>query len=192
MKRIVIVGAGALGSHVVMMLRNVDAVIRVVDFDRVEQKNVMSQFHSAKHVGQLKVDALKQSMLFLFGREVHTVKNRMTSDNAEVLLDDASFVIDCTDNSKSRWLIRETAATCGIPCLHAALAGSGDFARVGWAPKFTVDSDGEAGAPTCENGEFLPFIVMAAAHVAQAATQFLKNGTQRNVMVSSYGVQIVS
>ena len=44
-KAVIVVGVGALGSHVVQLLRNADATIRVIDFDKVEQKNVASQFH---------------------------------------------------------------------------------------------------------------------------------------------------
>ena len=63
---IVIVGVGALGSHLVQFMRNEKIEIKIIDFDRVEQKNVMSQFHGKPGVGKSKVDALKQAMDFFF------------------------------------------------------------------------------------------------------------------------------
>lgn len=56
---IVIVGVGALGSHLVQFIRNEQVDIRIIDFDRVEQKNVMSQFHGKPGVGKSKVAALE-------------------------------------------------------------------------------------------------------------------------------------
>ena len=62
MTRMVVVGTGALGSHAVLFLRNVDATLRLIDFDRVEQRNTASQFHAKGSVGKLKVQSLQQSM----------------------------------------------------------------------------------------------------------------------------------
>ena len=66
-KIVTIVGVGALGSHLVQFLRSEDVTINVIDFDRVEQKNTQSQFHSKPSVGKMKASALKQSMQFLYG-----------------------------------------------------------------------------------------------------------------------------
>jgi tRNA A37 threonylcarbamoyladenosine dehydratase len=68
MMTITIVGVGALGSHVVQFLRNLDVTLRLVDFDRVEAKNVMSQFYGQPNVGKNKAVALLQQTSFLFKR----------------------------------------------------------------------------------------------------------------------------
>lgn len=80
MKTIVVVGVGALGSHVVQALRNVEATLRVIDFDRVEQRNVASQFHGKPNVGKLKVQSLQQSMKFLFGRDIGIVSHKLVTE----------------------------------------------------------------------------------------------------------------
>src|SRR5215207_8564154 len=43
-KRIAVCGIGALGSTAVQYLRNVDAELRLIDFDRVESKNLAAQW----------------------------------------------------------------------------------------------------------------------------------------------------
>ena len=48
MKTVVIVGVGALGSHVALLGRNWGVQLKLVDFDRIEQKNTQAQFHSPR------------------------------------------------------------------------------------------------------------------------------------------------
>src|SRR5262245_66462519 len=98
---IIVVGVGALGSHVVQLIRNVGATIRVVDFDRVEQKNVASQFHAKQSVGKSKVVGLQQTMQFLFGLKIEVVPHKLVAENSNELLGKADLVIDCLDNGAS-------------------------------------------------------------------------------------------
>ena len=102
MRKVTIVGVGALGSHVVQLLRSVkDITLFAIDFDRVEQKNVMSQFHGKPSVGRLKTEALQQSMNFLFGVKINVASHKLTKDNAKELLGGASLIVDCLDNAES-------------------------------------------------------------------------------------------
>lgn len=184
---VVIVGAGALGSHVVQFLRNVDAELTVVDFDRVEQKNVRSQFHAQGTVGRLKVTGLRQSMQFLFKRRIDIVPHRLMRDNDEELLGDADLVIDCLDNAESRRLVQDYCGPGSVPCLHGALDGAGSFGRVVWSENFTIDEEPAVGAVTCEDGAFLPFIAMTAAYVARAAQLFIEQGKKVSFTVHPGG-----
>src|SRR5215471_3565760 len=119
---IVIVGVGALGSHLVQFMRNEKIEIKIIDFDRVEQKNVMSQFHGKPGVGKSKVDALKQAMDFFFKRTVQTVGHKLVDNNIDQLLKGATLVVDCLDNGASRKLVQDYVRTHNVPCLHGALA----------------------------------------------------------------------
>jgi tRNA A37 threonylcarbamoyladenosine dehydratase len=80
-----IIGAGALGSHLVQFLRNEKAAIKIIDFDVVEQKNVLSQFHGKPGVGKKKVAALQQTMDFLFKRPLSVINNKLVAENIDVL-----------------------------------------------------------------------------------------------------------
>lgn len=185
-KSIVVVGVGALGSHVVQFLRNVDVQIRIIDFDRVEQKNVMSQFHGKTHVGKSKVQALQQTMSFLFGQKIETNPHRLTTDNDVALLK-GDLVIDCLDNGKSRRIIQNTVRKLHIPCLHGALAPNGAFGRVIWDSQFVIDDESGVEGATCEDGEHLPFIAIVSAYLARAAQEFIVNQKQIGFSISPGG-----
>lgn len=187
MKTIVIVGVGALGSHVVQFLRNVDATLRVVDFDRVEQRNVMAQFHGKPNVGKAKVQSLQQAMNFLFARKVEVVPHKLVENNAKEILGSADLVVDCLDNGAGRRVIQGFVRASKVPCLHGALAADGTFGSVLWDEHFVID-DETGNGKTCEDGEHLPFIVMVSAYLAQSAQAFMKSGRKLGFNVHPGGV----
>jgi len=178
---ITVVGVGALGSHFVQFMRN-EAALRVIDFDRVEQKNVMSQLHARNSVGKGKVMAIQQVMQFLFGLKVEGVPHKLTSDNVDQLLGNANLIVDCLDNAEARILVQEYARKNKVPCLHGALAANGEMGRVVWDEQFVIDS-APAGAATCEGGEFLPFIALTSGYLARAAQEFLASGQKLGFQV---------
>jgi molybdopterin/thiamine biosynthesis adenylyltransferase len=175
MKTITIVGVGALGSHVAQFLRNT-AKLRVIDFDRVEQKNVLSQFHARSSLGRAKVVALQQTLAFLFGTKIDVVPHQLVDGNAQQLLGNAELVVDCLDNFDARTVIQRFVRNHGVPCLHGALAADGSFGRVIWDEEFSIDGEHAAGAATCEDGAHLPLIGLVACYVARAAQEFLATG----------------
>ncbi len=185
--KIAVVGVGALGSHLVLLGRNWDVNFTVIDFDRVEQKNVMSQFHSKMGVGRNKAQAIQQAMQGLFGIRLEAVPHRLTADNIEALLKSADLVVDCVDNAPTRQLIQDFVRAQNIPCLHGAVAADGNYARVMWDPIFGIDEGGE-GQATCEDGEQLPFIAGVSARMAAAIQHFLADGSQRSEHLHPGGV----
>jgi molybdopterin-synthase adenylyltransferase len=192
MRRVIIVGVGALGSHVVQFMRSVpDCSLTVIDFDRVEAKNTLSQFHAKASVGKGKVQSLQQTMSFLFGHKLAIVPHRLTGDNVEALLDGAHLVVDCLDNAASRELVQRFVRGAGIPCLHGALAADGGFGRVVWDPHFVIDAETDAGAATCEDGGHLPFIALTAGYLAWAAQRFLRSGDKAGVAVHPGGANLI-
>jgi hypothetical protein len=160
----------------------------VIDFDRVEQKNTLAQFHGKPSVGKNKAEALKQAMQFTWGVKVESVPHRLTKENVLQLLGDTELVIDCLDNGASRRIIQEYVRLDPVPTLHGALAPGGDFGRVIWDEGFAIDDESEGGAPTCEGGEFLPFIGIVASYLARAAQVFLKDGSKIGFTVHPGGV----
>ncbi len=180
-KHIILVGVGALGSHVALLGRNLDARWTLIDFDRVEQKNTLSQQHTRLGLGRNKAQAMAQSLQGLFNHRVEAIPHKVTSDNAEVLLGGADLLLDCLDNGAGRRLVQGVARSRGIPCLHGALAADGSFGRVVWDGDFAVDDEDVAGQPTCEGGEHLPFIAWVAACMTQRVKDFLASGEQRSL-----------
>lgn len=187
MKRVAVVGAGALGSHLVLLVRNLGATIRVIDFDRVEQKNVLSQFHGRPSVGKPKALALAQAMSFMYGTRIETNTNRLTTDNVESLIGGHDLVVDCLDNGASRKVVQDFVRARGVPCLHGALAADGGFGRSVWDEQFVIDFEPGAGAPTCEDGEHLPFVALTASYMARSVQEFARSGRKVGFQVSPQG-----
>jgi molybdopterin/thiamine biosynthesis adenylyltransferase len=184
---VTVVGVGALGSHVVQFLRNTSATVKVIDFDRVEQKNTQSQFHSKPSVGKSKVQALQQTVQFLWGLKLGTIPHKLTSENDTQLLSGASLVIDTLDNGEARRIVQNFVRKTKTPCLHGALAANGEFGRVVWDENFVIDDESGQGAATCEDGEHLPFIAIVSAYLAHAAQEFLVRGRKLGFHVHPTG-----
>ncbi len=185
---VTVLGVGALGSHVVQLLRNLNVHLRCVDFDRVEMKNLASQFHAKKSVGASKVRGLQQVMQFLFDRKIEAIPHRLKADNSAALLQGSALILDCLDNYEARSLIQAHIEESSQPCLHGALAPDGQFGRVIWHEHFVADHEGTQGAATCENGAHLPFIAIVASYMAFSAQTFLEQGRKVGFQVHPGGV----
>ena len=181
-KKIVIVGVGALGSHLALFARNLGD-LKVVDMDKIESKNILSQFHTNMAKGRNKAQAIQQAFQGLFGIKVDTNTNRLTKDNAKVILSGADLVIDCTDNAEARYVIRDFVRAAGVPCLHGALNADGNFARVVWDEHFVADVEGTPGQATCEDGVNLPFHGLAGSYLAIVAQIFLATGKKMSFQI---------
>jgi len=199
-KTVIVVGVGALGSHLVQFLRN-EANLFLIDFDRIEAKNMLSQFHGKPGGGKLKVDALKNTMQFLWGLKLDGVTVKLVDNNVDALLGrefkwpvgitrKADLVVDCLDNGKARRLVQGYVRQHNIPCLHGALAADGGFGRVIWDENFHID-DAAAGVPTCEDGAHLPFIATVSAFLARSAQVFLTNGKKQGWSIAPTRVEMV-
>ena len=187
--RVVICGVGALGSAVVMACRNLDVSWRLVDFDRVESKNLQSQAFVKQSVGKNKAQALKMQLQNFYGLKVEPMGVRLVANNVEELLGGAGLVVDCFDNAESRQLICDFVRANDTPCVHGALSADGTYGMVRWDDAFTPDAEGAPGQATCENGEHLPFINIVASVLARTVDEFVADGTRLNSMVSLSGVQ---
>ena len=177
-KKIVIIGLGALGSHAALFARSLDVDLVLVDFDRVEAKNTLGQFHVKGSLGKNKAMALDQSLQFLFGRRSTVIPHRLVPDNVEAILGGATVIVDCTDNGDARRTIQGYAQPRAIPTVHAGIAADGSYARIVWTDDFVAD-DGNGGA-TCEDGLNLPFHGIVGAHVADVLATFLGTGRKTN------------
>jgi molybdopterin/thiamine biosynthesis adenylyltransferase len=190
-KAITVVGVGALGSHLVQFLRSTSSYMTVVDFDRVEQKNVSSQFHGKMNLGKGKTSSIQKTMDFLFGKKIGIIPHMLTRENAKEILGKSDVIVDCLDNSAGRNVIQSFVRLSGIPCLHGALAPDGGFGRSIWDENFSIDDEPESGATTCEDGAHLPFIALTAAYMARSVQLFLESGKKVGYSISPAGAIII-
>ena len=187
--KVVMVGVGALGSHVLSMCRNLEVSWKVIDFDRVEQKNVASQMHTKMSLGRNKAQAIQQSMMGFYGLKIDAVPHKLTAENVEQLLGDADLVLDCVDNGATRRIIQDFAKARGIACLHGGLSADGHFGRVMWSEMFVIDDESVVGQPTCEGGEHLGFINLVSSVMAMCAQAFIKDGKRTSWHVFPAGMR---
>ena len=186
--KIVIVGVGALGSHVALLGRNWTEGLKLIDYDRVEMKNTQAQFHGRQGLSKNKAKGLAQALHSLFRASVEPVPHKLTDDNAEALLGGSRLVLDCTDNIEAREVIQRAVKAHGLPCLHGAVNAEGTFGRVVWTQDFVPDGGSPPGTPTCEDGEFLPFFALVSAQIAWAAQRFLRTGQKQSFQMSPGGM----
>jgi hypothetical protein len=190
-EHITIVGVGALGSHVAQFLRSEKLMIRLIDFDRVEQKNMASQFHGKQGLSKNKAVALQAVANFMWGMKWASVPYELKEHNRGELLMGETLVIDCLDNIKARVLVQEYVRDHGLPCLHGALAPNGEYGMAVWDEFFKPDSEDTPGQATCEGGEFLPFIALVSGYLALSAQHFLRTGKKIGFGISTRGVTLI-
>ena len=187
--RIVFCGVGAVGSSAVMLCRTLGADLALVDFDRVESKNLLAQAFVKASLGKNKAEALKLQLSTFYGLKAEAFPVRLDQSNVGVLCDRADLVVDCFDNAAGRRVLQTWARSQGRPLVHAALSGDGTFGLVRWTERFTPDEEPQAGQATCEGGEHLPMIGLLAAALARIVQDHVRAGTRRDVLV---GLQAVT
>ncbi len=190
MRKVAIVGLGALGSHVALLGRNWDVALSLIDFDRVEAKHTQSQFHTKLGRGKNKAVAMKEALQGLWGLTTtcHTVG--VNSTNTNLLLVD--LIIDCTDNFKARETIQRFASESEKACVHGCMSADGSLARIVWTEHFVPDKEGVEGEATCEDGRNLPFHGLAAAMIAQTVQRYLEKGVKQSWQVTPFSMIRVS
>lgn len=189
---ITIVGVGALGSHVVQFLRNHTKEMKLIDFDHVESKNLMSQFHAKPTLGKNKTQALSQTMQYAFNyKGITVIPYRLAESNYKELLKGSSVVIDCLDNAESRKLVQKFARETQTPTIHGGLAQDGSFGAAIWDEEFEID-DSVPGASTCENGEFLPFIALVSSYISISCQDYLKNKIKKSYRIQPGKIFVTS
>ncbi|MDH5694661.1 MAG: molybdopterin-synthase adenylyltransferase MoeB [Gammaproteobacteria bacterium] len=106
--RVLILGAGGLGSPVAMYLASSGVGHLVIsDFDTVEISNLQRQIlHGTNDVGKLKVESAKETLNSLNPDvEVTIIKTRLEDDELREQVRLADLVIDTTDNFMSRFAL---------------------------------------------------------------------------------------
>jgi len=186
--RVAFCGVGATGSTTVFLCRNLDATLRLIDFDRVESKNLKAQWYVKQSVGKNKADALRLQLGNFYGVKAEAFGVRMISQNARQLLEGCDLAVDCFDNYTSRELLATHTQALEIPLVHSALAGDGSFGLIRWEERFSPDREDAAGQATCDTGDYLPLIGLVCATLARAIQDFVISGTCHDYMVGLGGV----
>src|SRR6478736_8096688 len=150
--RIAVVGAGGLGSPVVLALAaaGVGELI-VIDDDSVELSNLQRQIlHRVGDVGAPKVDSAVRAAADLApDTVVRSVREHLTPDNAARLLAGAHLVIDGTDTFETREAVASGCEDLGVPLVWGVIQEFYAQATVFW-------SDPPAGLPAVRLADLYP------------------------------------
>lgn len=124
--RVLIVGAGALGSVVGLYLAGAGVGhITVADFDTVSQSNLHRQIAYT----EADVDAPKAATLAARLRAINSeitvaaMSCRMNADTLRWCLPDFDIVVEASDNLETKYAVTDAAAACGKPCVFGGVNG---------------------------------------------------------------------
>ena len=122
--RVLLVGAGGLGSPVALYLAAAGVgSIGLVDFDAVDLSNLQRQIlHGSSRIGSPKVDSARDRLQDI-NPNVHVegYETRLTSSNALEIARDYDLIVDGTDNFATRYLVNDTAVLLGIPNVYGSV-----------------------------------------------------------------------
>jgi adenylyltransferase/sulfurtransferase len=122
--RILIVGAGGLGSPVALYLAAAGVgTLGLVDFDVVDVTNLQRQLlHGSDDVGRAKLDSARDRLRKVNPHvHVETYDTRLTSANALEILRDYDLVVDGTDNFATRYLTNDACVLLGKPNVYGSI-----------------------------------------------------------------------
>ena len=125
-KRILVVGCGGLGGHIIDQLARIGVgFLRVVDGDVFEASNLNRQLLSsvpllgvskaktaAGHIARVNPDVAAEA-----------VEEFLTKDNAAALIAGCDVVMDALDNIESRKLLSAACEQANIPYIYGAIQG---------------------------------------------------------------------
>ncbi len=123
--RVLVIGAGGLGSPVLLYLAAAGVgVIGVIDDDEVDNSNLQRQvIHRDADIGLPKVQSAAAAMVAQNPHvSVRPYRRRLTPEIAAELFAEYDLILDGTDNFATRYLANATAAKLGIPLISGALS----------------------------------------------------------------------
>jgi sulfur-carrier protein adenylyltransferase/sulfurtransferase len=122
--RVLIVGAGGLGSPASMYLAAAGVgTLGLVDFDVVDPTNLQRQLlHGDADVGRPKLESARDRLTAVNPHvEIVLHPLRLTSENAMEVIRDYDLVVDGTDNFPTRYLVNDACALLGKPNVYGSI-----------------------------------------------------------------------
>lgn len=165
--RVLVVGAGGLGSAVLPLLAGAGfGTIGIVDDDSVELSNLPRQtIHRERDLGRQKTASAADAIHAIdAGIAVRVFPERLTSANALSILEGFDLVLDGSDNFPTRYLVDDAALLAGLPVVWGAVHRFGGQVGLSWAAHgphyrdlFPVPPE-PGSVPSCAEAGVLPSV----------------------------------
>jgi molybdopterin/thiamine biosynthesis adenylyltransferase/rhodanese-related sulfurtransferase len=130
---VVVVGAGGLGCPVLQYLAGAGVGrLTIVDHDRIEETNLHRQpLYTMADIGTLKAEAAATALRrFNPGIAVDTVAERLTPQNAAVLVAGADLVVDAADSFAVTYVLSDACLAAAKPLVSASVIGMTGYVGV--------------------------------------------------------------
>lgn len=134
--RVLCVGAGGLGSPVLMYLAAAGVgTLGIVEFDVVDESNLQRQIiHGQRDVGRSKAESARESVTEINPFvQVNLHIERLDSSNAMELFAQYDLIVDGTDNFATRYLVNDACVLLGKPYVWGSIYRFDGQASVFWA-----------------------------------------------------------
>lgn len=172
---VTVCGAGALGANITEGLaRSGFRRLRVIDRDRVEERNLSTQPFQRSDIGAFKAKILANTLYRAVGAEVEARAVELNEKNAPELL--KGLVVDAFDNSVARRAVKEFCTGAKLACLHAGMADG--YAEVIWNEHYRVPS--EAQDDICDYPLARNLVMLTVAVACEVLTAYVATGKRES------------
>jgi molybdopterin-synthase adenylyltransferase len=178
---ITVCGAGALGANISENLARCGfGKLKVIDRDRIEERNLSTQPYYRSDIGALKAKILANSLYRALGVNIDAQSKELTTANVAQLLRDSALIIDTFDNSIARQTVKDYCEMANLPCLHTGLAG--DYAEIIWNEIYRVPSP--ANDDICDYPLARNLVMLTVAVACEVIITFVATGKQQSFTVT--------
>ncbi|MDO0957841.1 ThiF family adenylyltransferase [Mammaliicoccus sciuri] len=201
--RILIMGAGALGSHVAELLARMGAhQLTIIDMDIVELSNLHRQaLYDERDAQEMlpKVVALKRKIKQINHHvELNAIHQELTAQNIETIIQNVQpdIVIDGMDQFDMRFLINEVCHKLNIPWIYGAAVGSkGTVYAIDYSGpclRCILQSVPQTGESCAINGVLPPVVQQVASYEVSELLRYVagKSFSKKLITIDTFDMNI--
>lgn len=178
---VTVCGAGALGANITESLaRSGFGKLKVIDRDRIEERNLSTQPYYRSDVGAYKAKILTNTLYRALAITVNGISKELTSSNVKQLLNDSALLIDTFDNSVARQAVKDYCTAASLPCLHVGLAS--EYAEVIWNENYRVPSP--ANDDICDYPLARNLVTLAVAVACEVIITYITTEQQQSFTIT--------
>lgn len=189
--RVLVVGAGGLGSPVLLYLAAAGVgTLGIVDDDIVDLSNLQRQvIHGVRDVGRSKLESAREAVAELNPLvDIRLHHTRLDSANALALFADYDLIVDGSDNFATRYLVNDAAAILGKPYVWGSIYRFDGQVSVFWVkhgPTYRdlyPEAPSAGSVPTCGEGGVFGMLCGAVGSMMVAEAVKLITGVGRTLL----------